>query len=91
MMIQNNMTINIRTPEEWNAFTKIGHAEGIRWLFEPDIALYERRYEAFSVHINDAHKALTSPFNYTENDYTVIVEASDLFRNHIISMRLKGG
>ena len=91
MIIKANMTINIRTQEEWDVFTKIGHAEGIRWFFEPHIALYERRYNAFGVHIDYEHKALTSHFNYKENADTVIVEASDIFHNQLISMRLKGG
>lgn len=84
------MTINIRTPEEWNAFTKIGHAECIKWEMY-DGKLYERPMAIGGVYITNNHRALTSPFNYTNDDNTKVVEASDFFRNHIISMRLKGG
>lgn len=90
MIIQKNTTINIRTPEEWNAFTKIGHAEMIKWAMY-DGKLYERAATIGGVYINSDFKALTSPFDYKNDDSTKIVEASDLFRNHIISMRLKGG
>lgn len=90
MIIQKNTTINIRTPEEWNAFTKIGHAEGLKWAMYNG-KLYERAIVIGGVYIRDDFKALTSPFDYKNNDSTKIVEASDLFHNHIISMRLRGG
>ena len=91
MIIQNNMTINIRTPEEWFAFCEIGDQEGIRWKMLDRRSLKDRSIWLEGVYIDKNYKALTSPYNYKKNDNVKIVEAADLFRNHIISRRIKNG
>ena len=89
-MLQKNMTINFRNDEERNAFCIIGEKEGVKWqLHRGTLSSRHEKYDA--VHINKDKKALTAPYNYKENDKTKVVEAANLFGNHIISMKLKGG
>ena len=91
MIFQENMTINIRSQKEWEAFLEVGTKEGLIWELWGDGKLCERQIEFISVYINNYKRVLTTNLDYKANDYTKVVEAADIFHNYIISMRLKGG
>lgn len=90
MILQNNMTVNLRNDEERRVFCEIGDREGLKWAFCAG-KLSARRENYDAVYINIDRKVLTAPYNYQENSTTKIVEAADLFCNYIISRRVKNG
>lgn len=100
-LIQKGMSINCRTQDELQVFAKIAVAEGHYWI--SGNAFDVRGYNApisFQIgYFKDGQ--YPQDISYTEEmDFTgedelentlTIVEASDLFRNHLISRRVKHG
>ena len=98
-LIQKGTSINCRTQEEVEVFGEIARAEGHKWL--SGLALDLEDYEApisfqigyFKDRQFPCDVSFTEDMNFTgedelENTLT-IVEASQLFRNHLISRRAK--
>ena len=91
MIIQDGMSINIRTKEEWQVFCEVGAKEGIVWDSGTSLAEYSRDFHNHSIQIGyfTPHKATYAELNWTDDECLNLVEAADLFRNYLISRRLK--
>ena len=94
MIIQSGMNIKIRTKEEAEVFVDIAYKEGHRWrsgLRVKDIEIIPPRsisvgYRTDDVYPNDLSQ---DSIGYCGGNARNIVEASQLFRNQLISKRLK--
>lgn len=99
-LIQKGMSINCRTQEELEVFTEVANAEGHKWLngstFDGSVSRivpvsFQIGYFQENQYPNDISYADDMDFtgeDELENTLT-IVEASQLFRNHLISRRKK--
>ena len=95
MIIQSGMNIKIRTEEECDVFVEVATKEGHRWrggrlahqlpLTVPQSISVG--YNKYDIYPNDlSHDRI----DFCGGNATNVVEASDLFRNQLISKRLKG-
>lgn len=97
-LIKQGTSINCRNQEELEIFSEVASAEGHLWL--SGRSLKERGYSApISFQVGYAGNQFPNDITYCNNmnftghegyDHTMtVVEASDLFRNHLISRRVK--
>jgi hypothetical protein len=95
MIIQSGMNIKIRTKEEAEVFIDIAYKEGHRWrngLRVKDVDIIPPRsisvgYITSDVYPNDLSQ---DRIGYCGGNARNIVEASQLFRNQLISKQVKG-
>lgn len=91
-MIESGMNIRIRTKEEWEVFVEVGTKEGITWSgggsLTTSISYYER---SIQVGMWEPNTITWCDLNYKCRECPNIVEASDLFRNQLISRKIKEG
>ena len=93
MLIQDGMQILVRTEEEWRALVEVANKEYIRWSDGSCVRKSENCIGTIFVG-SWTSKRLTRArgFNHEHHERcTNIIEASDLFRNQIISRRIKEG
>ena len=99
-LIKTGMSIYCRTREEVDAFREIAIAEGHRFRggCELDNLHMERENGSFQVGYGGSSYPSDITIGYLDKDYTkkdhyitTNIEASVLFRNHIISRRRKNG
>lgn len=91
-LIQPYMAVKCRNREEIEVFMQVAEAEGHKRLSceHYDHAVFVTNYTGGFIFPNDI--GMTSDINYIDvnpNDTKIFVEAADLFRNHLISRRIK--
>ena len=92
MIIQYGMTINIRTQEELEMFYDVAEKEGYKWRYGKELRradICAPRAISVGYRSDDRYPMALShqPIAYPCGEATDIVEASQLFRNQLISKR----
>lgn len=100
-LIKQGMSINCRTEEEIDVFYKVAMAEGHRWgsgtaldKLRHNVPIsYQIGYFGKNTYPNDVTYCDDMNFigEHERKNTMIVVEAADLFRNQLISRRLKNG
>lgn len=95
-VLKKGMSIQCRTEEEEQVFREFAHKEGHRWAGGGYSLLKEKNCQApCSFQIEYAHRKYPNSISHASIDYhldnAINIEASELFRNQLISRRIKNG
>ena len=96
-VLKKGMSIICRTEEEEQVFREFADKEGHRWVTGRSILTYKVCYAPCSFQIEyEAHNKFPDSISYGSINFndvriTKIIEASELFRNQLISRRIKNG
>ena len=98
-IIRKDMAVICRTPEEVRLFEEIALAEGHKFASGEPIVFSDDLYKIYFVNYKSHYEFPTDisyvhRLNFLEDnphDKLTVVEASTLFRNHLISRRAKNG
>lgn len=96
-LIKKGMSINCRNREEVEFFQQVATAEGHRWctgdsLLDFNNSMQHASFQVGCFATSQFPNDITfcgNDFNYTHDGKLTLVEASDLFGNHLISRRAK--
>ena len=93
MIIQDGMQILVRTEEEWQTLIEVANKEGIKWNGGQPVYKSDRGIGSIFVGSYTPRRLTRelNNFDYRTSSCPNVVEASDLFRNQIISKRIKEG
>lgn len=97
-VLKKGMSINCRTEEEREVFLEFAHKEGHRWTGGDTVFEYKGTPAPCSIQIEYDGRVFPKSMSHAEvgwkglrKDKIIQVEASELFRNQLISRRIKDG
>ena len=96
-VLKKGMSVNCRTEDEEQVFREFADKEGHRWVSDESLlkcricsapCSFQIEYDAYSIF----PKSITwSEIDYDSRNIVTQIEASELFRNQLISRRIKYG
>ena len=89
MILQQGLSVNIRTKEECDAFIEVGTKEGLTWYGGGKLNYSNMVGNSIQIGMFNTRQITRCHLNYTSKECPTLVEASELLRNYIISRRLK--
>lgn len=95
-VLKKGMSVNCRTEEEVQVFKEFAHKEGHRWAGGKKLeSMYNNAPQSFQIEYDYRKFPNSVSKSYVDFDGEGItvtqVEASELFRNQLISRRIKNG